>query len=54
MPGADFHVFKHGIEPKWEDPICASGGKWTPPIPRSNEAKQVLDTQWLHLVRPAA
>ncbi|KAJ8549050.1 hypothetical protein K7X08_032757 [Anisodus acutangulus] len=26
--GADFHCFKHGIEPKWEDPVCANGGTW--------------------------
>ncbi|WZY85083.1 hypothetical protein YC2023_031467 [Brassica napus] len=25
--GADFYCFKHNIEPKWEDPICANGGK---------------------------
>ncbi|XP_044495316.1 eukaryotic translation initiation factor 4E-1-like [Mangifera indica] len=27
--GADFYCFKHNIEPKWEDPVCANGGKWT-------------------------
>ncbi|XP_073291148.1 eukaryotic translation initiation factor 4E-1-like, partial [Primulina huaijiensis] len=27
--GADFRCFKNIIEPKWEDPVCASGGKWT-------------------------
>ncbi|KAF8054171.1 hypothetical protein N665_1342s0002 [Sinapis alba] len=27
--GADLYCFKHSIEPKWEDPICANGGKWT-------------------------
>ncbi|CAA2965001.1 eukarytic translation initiation factor [Olea europaea subsp. europaea] len=27
--GADFHCFKDKIEPKWEDPDCANGGKWT-------------------------
>ncbi|CAL9170553.1 unnamed protein product [Musa hybrid cultivar] len=27
--GADFHCFKDKIEPKWEDPVCANGGKWT-------------------------
>lgn len=26
---ADFHLFKAGVEPKWEDPECANGGKWT-------------------------
>ncbi|KAL9321033.1 hypothetical protein ACSQ67_012872 [Phaseolus vulgaris] len=34
--GADFHCFKHKIEPKWEDPICANGGKWTMTFQRGN------------------
>ncbi|XP_004305673.1 PREDICTED: eukaryotic translation initiation factor 4E-1-like [Fragaria vesca subsp. vesca] len=28
-PGYDFYLFKENIEPKWEDPVCATGGKWT-------------------------
>ncbi|KAJ7538133.1 hypothetical protein O6H91_11G035500 [Diphasiastrum complanatum] len=44
--GANFHLFKSGIEPKWEDPQCASGGKWTASIPRGS--KTILDTFWLH------
>ncbi|XP_028780950.1 eukaryotic translation initiation factor-like [Neltuma alba] len=44
LPGnADFHLFKTGIEPKWEDPECASGGKWTAACSR----KAILDTMWL-------
>ncbi|KAL8090931.1 eukaryotic translation initiation factor 4E-2-like [Apium graveolens] len=27
-PVADLYCFKNHIEPKWEDPICANGGKW--------------------------
>eukprot|EP00245_Coleochaete_scutata_P001074 TRINITY_DN1130_c0_g1_i1.p1 TRINITY_DN1130_c0_g1~~TRINITY_DN1130_c0_g1_i1.p1 ORF type:complete len:220 (+),score=46.70 TRINITY_DN1130_c0_g1_i1:143-802(+) len=46
VAGADFHCFKKGIEPMWEDPKCASGGKWTAVLPRGN--KQALDTSWLH------
>eukprot|EP00246_Nothoceros_aenigmaticus_P014725 TRINITY_DN5794_c0_g1_i1.p1 TRINITY_DN5794_c0_g1~~TRINITY_DN5794_c0_g1_i1.p1 ORF type:complete len:220 (+),score=39.65 TRINITY_DN5794_c0_g1_i1:155-814(+) len=45
IAGADFHCFKYGIEPKWEDPKCASGGKWTASPPRN---KAILDTFWLH------
>ncbi|GAB2210424.1 hypothetical protein Droror1_Dr00015690 [Drosera rotundifolia] len=41
--GADFHCFKHKIEPKWEDPICANGGKWTIPFNRGKS-----DTSWLY------
>jgi translation initiation factor 4E len=42
----DLHLFREGIEPKWEDPRCESGGKWTALIPKSN--KQLLDSNWLH------
>ncbi|KAI3996827.1 hypothetical protein MKX01_021103 [Papaver californicum] len=41
--GADFYCFKHKIEPKWEDPICANGGKWTISFPRGKS-----DTSWLY------
>ncbi|KAG8091894.1 hypothetical protein GUJ93_ZPchr0012g19813 [Zizania palustris] len=40
---ADFHLFKAGVEPKWEDPECANGGKWTVPCSR----KANLETMWL-------
>ncbi|OIW18250.1 hypothetical protein TanjilG_00354 [Lupinus angustifolius] len=39
----DFHLFKTGVEPKWEDPECANGGKWTVVSNR----KTNLDTMWL-------
>ncbi|XP_065862993.1 eukaryotic translation initiation factor [Euphorbia lathyris] len=40
---ADFHLFKAGVEPKWEDPECANGGKWSVTCSR----KAMLDTMWL-------
>ncbi|KAI4345876.1 hypothetical protein L6164_012964 [Bauhinia variegata] len=40
---ADFHLFKAGVEPKWEDPECANGGKWTVTTNR----KANLDSMWL-------
>ncbi|KAM1172197.1 hypothetical protein ACFX2I_022327 [Malus domestica] len=40
---ADFHLFRAGVEPKWEDPECANGGKWT--VTSSRKAN--LDTMWL-------
>ncbi|MCO5600492.1 hypothetical protein L7F22_054605 [Adiantum nelumboides] len=46
-PGADFHCFKAGIEPKWEDPICAHGGKWSI---TSQRGKSMIDTLWLYTV----
>ncbi|KDP21178.1 hypothetical protein JCGZ_21649 [Jatropha curcas] len=41
--GADFHCFKYKIEPKWEDPVCANGGKWTVTFGRGKS-----DTSWLY------
>lgn len=42
LPGnANFHLVKDEIEPKWEDPECANGGKWT--VTSSRKA----DTMWL-------
>ncbi|XP_047313486.1 eukaryotic translation initiation factor-like [Impatiens glandulifera] len=40
---ADFHLFKSGIEPKWEDPECAYGGKWT----ITSSSKDYLENAWL-------
>ncbi|XP_042479897.1 eukaryotic translation initiation factor 4E-1-like [Macadamia integrifolia] len=41
--GADFYCFKHKIVPKWEDPVCANGGRWTITFPRGRS-----DTSWLY------
>jgi translation initiation factor 4E len=40
---------QEGIEPKWEDPKCARGGKWTFTVPKGN-SRVPLDTYWLHVV----
>ncbi|CAI5504268.1 unnamed protein product [Closterium sp. Naga37s-1] len=47
MNKADMHLFKEGIQPKWEDPKCEKGGSWTIPCSRS---KEYLDNMWLHLM----
>ncbi|XP_020867237.1 eukaryotic translation initiation factor 4E-2 isoform X2 [Arabidopsis lyrata subsp. lyrata] len=44
VPGADLYCFKHKIEPKWEDPICANGGKWTMFFPKA----ATLESNWLN------
>ena len=46
VAGADFHCFKEGVEPKWEDPQCATGGEWRAPVPKGD--KKALDTFWLN------
>jgi len=45
--GTDFHLFKRGIEPKWEDESCAKGGKWTLNVPKAS-SRLPLDTYWLN------
>lgn len=42
------HLFREGIEPKWEDPACEHGGKWTAMLSKNNA--QLLDSNWLHAV----
>eukprot|EP00271_Cylindrocystis_brebissonii_P011635 TRINITY_DN29519_c0_g1_i1.p1 TRINITY_DN29519_c0_g1~~TRINITY_DN29519_c0_g1_i1.p1 ORF type:complete len:224 (+),score=43.91 TRINITY_DN29519_c0_g1_i1:153-824(+) len=42
---SDFHCFKEGIEPKWEDPKCSGGGTWKMTVP-----KRDTDKYWLHTV----
>ncbi|GMI91628.1 eukaryotic translation initiation factor 4E [Hibiscus trionum] len=37
------HLSKLAIEPKWEDPVCANGGKWTVTFHRGKS-----DTCWLY------
>eukprot|EP00270_Netrium_digitus_P006559 TRINITY_DN19142_c0_g1_i1.p1 TRINITY_DN19142_c0_g1~~TRINITY_DN19142_c0_g1_i1.p1 ORF type:complete len:225 (-),score=53.70 TRINITY_DN19142_c0_g1_i1:247-921(-) len=44
---ADMHVFKKGIDPKWEDPKCQGGGSWT--IANLKSRAQV-DVVWLHTI----
>ncbi|KAJ9563457.1 hypothetical protein OSB04_008617 [Centaurea solstitialis] len=41
--GADFYCFKDKIEPKWEDPVCANGGKWTMTFTKTKS-----DISWLY------
>eukprot|EP00301_Raphidiophrys_heterophryoidea_P004708 c12025_g1_i2.p1 GENE.c12025_g1_i2~~c12025_g1_i2.p1 ORF type:complete len:210 (-),score=37.11 c12025_g1_i2:146-775(-) len=43
--GSNYHLFKSGIEPKWEDPRNEQGGKWTFVLPRT--LKPHIDDFWL-------
>lgn len=46
--GSTYNLFKHGIEPKWEDVQNASGGEWRCPVPSSR--KNLLDEYWVNSV----
>ncbi|CAA7016085.1 unnamed protein product [Microthlaspi erraticum] len=41
----EMHLFKAGVEPKWEDPECADGGKWTHVV--TGDRKSAMDKAWL-------
>lgn len=47
--GANYHLFKEGIEPKWEDPENEKGGKWIITIPPKNR-NVLLDKFWLWML----
>jgi len=46
-PGSNYHLFKVGIEPTWEDDRNKAGGKWNYSIPKK-DGKKVIDDMWLY------
>jgi len=48
-PSSNYHLFKEGIAPKWEDAANSEGGKWVLMNPPSY--KERLDQYWIHTVR---
>ncbi|CAI5713314.1 unnamed protein product [Peronospora farinosa] len=46
--GSNYHLFKEGIRPMWEDPANAKGGKWIFTNPRTRKAR--LDECWLYVM----
>eukprot|EP01103_Thecamoeba_quadrilineata_P012821 TRINITY_DN3402_c0_g1_i1.p1 TRINITY_DN3402_c0_g1~~TRINITY_DN3402_c0_g1_i1.p1 ORF type:complete len:241 (-),score=33.52 TRINITY_DN3402_c0_g1_i1:99-821(-) len=46
ISGSDYHLFKHGVEPKWEDPRNVKGGKWIYNIQNKN-GRDHIDKLWL-------
>ncbi|KAJ3038342.1 hypothetical protein HDV00_000763 [Rhizophlyctis rosea] len=44
--GSNYHLFKEGVRPEWEDPTNAKGGKWVLPIPKPKKGE--LDQLWLY------
>ncbi|KAI8585701.1 translation initiation factor eIF 4e-like domain-containing protein [Geranomyces variabilis] len=43
--GANYHLFKEGVRPMWEDPENENGGKWIFPVPKAKRGD--LDQSWL-------
>ncbi|KAG0223825.1 translation initiation factor eIF 4e-like domain-containing protein [Mortierella sp. GBAus27b] len=44
---SNYHLFKQGIKPMWEDPANKKGGKWSIQLPR-NKTMGEIDNIWLY------
>ncbi|KAF9170505.1 hypothetical protein BGX20_008888 [Mortierella sp. AD010] len=44
---ANYHLFKDGIKPMWEDPANANGGRWI--VTLLNKNPELLDRCWIEL-----
>lgn len=49
-PGSDYMMFKKGIQPKWEDPLNRSGGRWMIKLEPQNRADEVNQQAWTELL----
>jgi translation initiation factor 4E len=46
--GSNFHVFKDGIQPMWEDATNKDGGKWVLSIPK--QRRKNVDMWWMYSI----
>jgi translation initiation factor 4E len=47
---SNYHLFKEGIEPMWEDPQNKDGGKFVLTLPKQNRMEGRTDECWLYTV----
>ncbi|GMH74953.1 hypothetical protein TrVE_jg1554 [Triparma verrucosa] len=45
---SNYHLFKEGIMPMWEDKSNKEGGKWIITIPKQDSKKGKVDEWWLY------
>ncbi|KAG9518129.1 eukaryotic translation initiation factor 4E, partial [Aureobasidium melanogenum] len=48
-PKSDYHLFKQGVRPEWEDPQNKHGGRWS----YTFKQRQANDEIWLHVLLAA-
>lgn len=48
-PSSNYHLFKQGIRPEWEDESNAEGGKFGIQFPK-NKAGEAINEYWMYLV----
>mmetsp|Transcript_17688 Transcript_17688/g.30723 ORF Transcript_17688/g.30723 Transcript_17688/m.30723 type:complete len:210 (+) Transcript_17688:24-653(+) len=46
--GSNYHLFKEGISPKWEDAANENGGTWAIMVPKNESSS--LDAKWMKSV----
>ncbi|KAI8908702.1 translation initiation factor eIF 4e-like domain-containing protein, partial [Powellomyces hirtus] len=46
--GCNYHLFKEGVRPAWEDPANVNGGKWVTVLPKTRRAE--LDRMWMETI----
>ncbi|KAI8968431.1 translation initiation factor eIF 4e-like domain-containing protein [Mycotypha africana] len=48
-PNANYHFFKEGVRPEWEDPANAEGGKFTIQFPKT-KAGEAINEYWMSIL----
>jgi len=55
--GSNYHMFRTGIEPKWEDPVNARGGKWVATVSKQRPVPTFAPSTsfgFMHVCRASA
>jgi len=47
--GSNYHLFKEGIKPMWEDPENKLGGKWVLTVPKGRN-RSLVDQWWMNMI----
>jgi len=50
---SDYHLFKHGVRPEWEDVQNKYGGKWAYVFKKERLSNVSIDELWLHVMLAA-
>ena len=50
---SDYHLFKKGVRPEWEDPQNKHGGKWAYQFKKGDKRDISIDDSWLWTVLAA-
>jgi translation initiation factor 4E len=48
VSGSNYHLFKLGVRPMWEDKMNEKGGKWVLQFPRNAKKPEDVNEAWLY------